>query len=313
MLELLTNPEAWAAFATLTVMEIVLGIDNIVFISVLVARLPKEQADRARRWGIGLALVFRIALLLVISWIISLDQPLEFFAGLGLGLQLSWKDLILIAGGAFLIYKATHEMHAEVEEPHTAELGRQASMAFSAIIAQIIVIDMVFSIDSIVTAVGMAEHVEVMVAAVIIAVTIMFLASGPIAQFVADHPTTKMLALAFLLLIGVSLVIDGFEASYGFHIPKGYIYAAMAFSVLVEGMNIFAKTRRRKKLAAEGGHAPVTLPTHTLASDAAEAVAGGAPKSVAATTAAAAPKPKTKATPAKRARAAPKSAPRKKT
>jgi predicted tellurium resistance membrane protein TerC len=310
MLELLTNPEAWAAFATLTVMEI--GIDNIVFISVLVARLPKEQADRARRWGIGLALVFRIALLLVISWIISLDQPLEFFAGLGLGLQLSWKDLILIAGGAFLIYKATHEMHAEIEEPHTAELGRQASMAFSAIIAQIIVIDMVFSIDSIVTAVGMAEHVEVMVAAVIIAVTIMFIASGPIAQFVADHPTTKMLALAFLLLIGVSLVIDGFEASYGFHIPKGYIYAAMAFSVLVEAMNIFAKTRRRKKLAAEGGHAPVTLPTHTLASDAAEAVAGGAPKSGVETAAAAAARPKTKATPARRARAAPKSAPRKK-
>src|SRR5262245_35368844 len=139
MLELLTNPSAWAAFATLTVMEVVLGIDNIVFISVLVARLPKEQADRARRWGIGLALVFRIALLLVISWIISLKEPIDFFSNLGLGLHLSWKDLILIAGGAFLIYKATHEMHAEIEEPHTTELGRQASMAFSAIIAQIIV------------------------------------------------------------------------------------------------------------------------------------------------------------------------------
>jgi predicted tellurium resistance membrane protein TerC len=315
MLELLSSPEVWAAFATLTVMEVVLGIDNIVFISVLVARLPKEQADRARRWGIGLALVFRIVLLLFISWIISLDEPLEFFASWGIGLRLSWRDLILLAGGAFLIYKATHEIHAEVEEPHTADLGRQASMAFSAIIAQIIVIDMVFSIDSIVTAVGMAEHVEVMIAAVIVAVTIMFLASGPIAQFVADHPTTKMLALAFLLLIGVSLVVDAFEESYGFHIPKGYIYAAMAFSVLVEAMNIFAKQRRRKKLAAEGGHAPVTLPTHTLASDAAEAIAGtggGAPPSAAKTSAAAAPQPRTKATPAKRARAAPKSAPRKK-
>ncbi len=314
MLELLTSPEVWAAFATLTVMEIVLGIDNIVFISVLVSRLPKEQADRARRWGIGLALVFRIVLLLVISWIISLKEPIEFFSNLGLGLQISWKDLILIAGGAFLIYKATHEMHAEVEEPHTAELGRQASMAFSAIIAQIIVIDMVFSIDSIITAVGMAEHVEVMIAAVLVAVTVMFLASGPIAQFVADHPTTKMLALAFLLLIGVSLVADGFEASYGFHIPKGYIYAAMAFSVLVEGLNIFAKTRRRKRLATAGGHAPITLPTHTLASDAAEAIAGarGAPAPAAQTAVAAAPQPKTKAAPAKRARAAPKSAPRKK-
>src|SRR5687768_12316297 len=312
MLELLTNPSVWAAFATLTVMEIVLGIDNIVFISVLVSRLPKAQADRARQWGLALALIFRILLLLVISWIISLKEPIEFFTNLGIGLHLSWKDLILIAGGAFLVYKATHEMHAEIEEPHTAELGRQATAAFSAIIAQIIVIDMVFSIDSIITAVGMAEHVEVMIAAVIVAVGIMFIASGPIAQFVADHPTTKMLALAFLLLIGVSLVVDGFHESYGFEIPKGYIYAAMAFAVLVESINIIAKQRRQAKLKTAGGHAAVTLPTHTLASEAAEAVAAAAPKPRAETAAAEAPKPKAKATPTKRARAAPKSAPRRK-
>src|SRR5688572_16897361 len=202
MLELLADPNVWAAFLTLTVMEIVLGIDNIVFISVLVSRLPKEQADQARRLGLALALIFRIALLLVISWVIGLDGHLfELF-----GHSYSWKDLILLAGGLFLIYKATHEMHAEIEEPHEADLKTTAKAAFSAIIAQIIVIDMVFSIDSIITAVGMAQHVEVMIAAVIVAVGVMFVASGPIAGFVARHPTTKMLALAFLLLIGVSLV-----------------------------------------------------------------------------------------------------------
>jgi predicted tellurium resistance membrane protein TerC len=300
MLELLTNPSAWAALATLTVMEVVLGIDNIVFISVLVSRLPKEQADRARKVGLTLALVFRIALLLVISWIIALDNPLFELFGHGF----SWKDLILIAGGGFLLYKATHEMHAEIEEPHTSELNRQATMAFSTIIAQIIVIDMVFSVDSIITAVGMADHVEVMIAAVIIAVALMFVASGPIANFVAQHPTTKMLALAFLLLIGVSLVADGL----GFHIPKGYIYSAMAFSVLVEAINIIAKARRQARQATSAPHAGVTLPTHTLAADAAEAVAGVAPEPAAA----AAPKPKAKTTPTKRAGAPRKSAPRRK-
>ncbi len=253
MLDLLADPNVWAAFATLTVMEVVLGIDNIIFISVLVSRLPQEQADRARRLGLSLALIFRIALLLVISWIIGLTQPVFNIAGF----EPSWKDLILILGGAFLIYKATHEMHAEIEEQgeEQASLKRQASSAFAAIIGQIIIIDMVFSIDSIVTAVGMADHVEVMIAAVIVAVGIMFVASGPVARFVAEHPTTKMLALAFLLLIGVSLVADGF----GFHIPKGYIYAAMAFSVLVEAINIIAKQRRLARAAANGvpGHATV--------------------------------------------------------
>jgi predicted tellurium resistance membrane protein TerC len=272
MLELLTNPSVWAAFATLTVMEVVLGIDNIVFISVLVSRLPKEQADRARKLGLALALAFRIALLLVISWIIALDNPLFELFGHGF----SWKDLILIGGGAFLLYKATHEMHAEIEEPHTAELGRQATMAFGTIIAQIIVIDMVFSVDSIITAVGMADHVEVMIAAVIVAVAIMFVASGPIANFVAQHPTTKMLALAFL--------------------------------VLVEAINILAKARRQARVAKAAPQAEVTLPTHTLAAEAAEAVAGIGPKPAAA----AAPQPKAKTTPAKRTGAPRKSAPRRK-
>jgi predicted tellurium resistance membrane protein TerC len=286
MLELLYDPNVWIAFGTLTVMEIVLGIDNIVFISVLVSRLPKEQADRARKLGLALALIFRIMLLLVISWIIGLTQP----AITAFGVDLSWKDLILISGGAFLIYKATHEMHAAIEEPHENNLAQAAKASFSAIIAQIIVIDMVFSVDSIITAVGMAEHVEVMIAAVIVAVAVMFVASGPVAKFVSDHPTTKMLALAFLLLIGVTLVADGL----GFHIPKGYIYAAMAFSVLVEAVNIIAKQRRLAR--GNATTAPFTGP------------AGSVPG----TTGVAAVKKTTgKTTPAARAQARPKSAPRK--
>jgi predicted tellurium resistance membrane protein TerC len=287
MFELLSDPNVWIAFATLTVMEIVLGIDNIVFISVLVSRLPKEQADKARRLGLALALIFRILLLLVISWIIGLTQPaIELW-----GLALSWKDIILIGGGFFLIYKATHEMHAEMEEPHEPSLASAAKSAFSAIIVQIIIIDMVFSIDSIVTAVGMAEHVEVMIAAVIVAVGVMFVASGPVADFVAKHPTTKMLALAFLLLIGVSLVADGF----GFHIPKGYIYSAMGFSVLVEAINIIVKQRKRAAAGAAGEHRLAAA--HTV-----PAVATGETPPA---------RVKTKTTPLKRAQARPKSAPRK--
>lgn len=285
-MELLSDPNVWAAFATLTVMEIVLGIDNIVFISVLVSRLPAEQADRARRLGLALALVFRIALLLVISWIIGLNQVVFELFGQGF----SWKDLILVAGGLFLIYKATHEMHAEIEEPREPGLKQAAGQAFSAIIAQIIAIDLVFSIDSIITAVGMAEQVEVMIAAVIVAVGIMFIASGPVAAFVAKHPTTKMLALAFLLLIGVSLVADG----AGFHIEKGYIYAAMGFSVLVEAFNIFAKQRRlartagNKSISEVRSEAAATVPDNAIA-----------------------PRQKRRSTPSARAQSRPKSAPRK--
>ena len=291
MIELLADPTVWVAFATLLVMEIVLGIDNIVFISVLVSRLPKEQADQARRLGLALALIFRIALLLVLSWIIALDTDVITLFGVGL----SWKDIILVAGGLFLIYKATHEMHAEIEEPHEVDLKEGAKAAFSAIIAQIIVIDMVFSIDSIITAVGMVEHVEVMIATVIVAVGVMFIASGPIADFVAKHPTTKMLALAFLLLIGVSLVADGL----GFHIEKGYIYAAMGFSVLVEAVNIVSKQRKLARRAATAGASPK------------QAAAATVPDSVVAE--AVAPKSKPRSTPVRRAQSAPKSAPRKKT
>ncbi len=303
MIELLSDPAVWAAFATLTVMEIVLGIDNIVFISVLVSRLPKEQADNARRLGLALALVFRIALLLVISWIIGLDSHLfELF-----GHSYSWKDLILLGGGLFLIYKATHEMHAEIEEPHETDLKSQAKAAFSAIIVQIIIIDMVFSIDSIITAVGMAQHVEVMIAAVIAAVGVMFVASGPIAGFVARHPTTKMLALAFLLLIGVSLVADGM----GFHIEKGYIYAAMGFAVLVEAVNIFAKQRRLSKGGAQhatAGSAIREEVSHSRPTTMAAAPAAASAGAAAASTARAKPK----STASSRSQSRPKSAPRKK-
>ncbi|CDP50489.1 Integral membrane protein TerC [Devosia sp. DBB001] len=298
MIELLTDPNAWIALATLTVMEIVLGIDNIVFISVLVSRLPKEQADRARKLGLSLALIFRILLLLVISWIIGLTQPVIS----AFGFELSWKDIILLGGGLFLIYKATHEMHAEIEEPHEPTIAQAAKAGFSAIIAQIIAIDLVFSIDSIVTAVGMAEHVEVMIAAVIIAVGVMFVASGPVARFVAEHPTTKMLALAFLLLIGVSLVADGL----GFHIPKGYIYSAMAFSVLVEAVNIFARKRKSSRIRLA---AAATIPgAHLDARELGEVEAGNG-HAVAQAEPAAAARPKS--TPASRAQSRPKSAPRK--
>lgn len=297
-MELLLDPNVWVAFVTLTVMEIVLGIDNIVFISVLVSRLPREQADFARKLGIGLALVFRIILLFLITIIVQLQDPV-FSA---FDHDFSWRDIILIAGGGFLIYKATHEMHAAIEEPHEVGLAEAAKASLQAIIVQIVIIDMVFSIDSIITAVGMvpADQVAVMIAAVLVAVGVMFLASGPIARFVADHPTTKMLALAFLLLIGVSLVADGL----GFHIPKGYIYSAMAFSVLVEAVNIFAKQRRLAR--AGGGHAakvavtPFTGATGSVESGAGTAAAGGQQR-----------KPRGKSTPVRRAQSRPKSAPRK--
>ena len=276
MLDLLLDPNVWVAFATLTVMEVVLGVDNVIFISVLVSRLPKAEAERARKIGLALALIFRIALLLVLSWIIALTAPVFLAFGHGF----SWRDIILIAGGLFLLYKAVHEMHAEIEEPHGPELQIAARSALSAIIVQIVIIDMVFSIDSIVTAVGMAQHVEVMIAAV-------FLASGPIASFVSRHPTTKMLALAFLLLIGVSLVADGI----GFHIDKVYIYAAMAFAVMVEAVNIAASRRRAVARLVK----PAAVP---------HSPSGGVPVEV--ITEPVKPKPKP------RAQARPKSAPRKK-
>ena len=238
MMELLTSPEAWVALLTLTALEIVLGIDNVIFISVIVSRIPPVQARRARQIGLLLALVFRIILLSLLVWLIGLTEPVVTVRSV----ELSWRDIILIAGGAFLIAKATHEIHAEVEASHgEPDTEPKASVFFWAIM-QIIVIDMVFSLDSIITAIGMAQDLEIMIAAVVIACVVMYVSSGPVAKFVADHPTTKMLALAFLVLIGVALVADGFK----FHIPRGYIYFAILFAAAVELFNVLAKRNRRK-------------------------------------------------------------------
>ncbi|MGB7834885.1 MAG: TerC family protein [Xanthobacteraceae bacterium] len=240
MLDLLTNPDAWIAFATLTALEIVLGIDNVVFISVLVSRLEPARGARVRQLGLALALVFRIALLFVLTWVMGLTQPIVTLWGNAF----SWNDVILIAGGLFLIAKATHEMHAEVEsgaEPH--EPQAKAATGMLSAIAQVTLIDAVFSIDSIVTAVGMAQDVRIMIAAVLVAVAVMYFASGAVGAFIAAHPTTKMLALAFLVLIGVALLADGF----GVHLPRGYIYFAMSFAAAVEAVNIIAMRRRRAR------------------------------------------------------------------
>ena len=239
MTELLTNPEAWAALLTLTALEIVLGIDNVIFLSVIVSRIPEPQATRARQIGLALALVFRIVLLSLLVWLIGLTQPVLTIRGMAL----SWRDIILIGGGLFLIAKATHEIHGEVESAANGDAPSGGASAFFWVIAQIIVIDVVFSLDSIITAIGMAQDLEIMIAAVMIACLIMYISSGPVARFVAEHPTTKMLALAFLVLIGVALVADGLS----FHIPRGYIYSAMAFAALVEVLNVFARRGRLKK------------------------------------------------------------------
>jgi predicted tellurium resistance membrane protein TerC len=238
MMELLTSPEAWAALLTLTALEIVLGIDNVIFISVIVSRIPPQQAKRARQIGLLLALVFRIILLSLLVWLIGLTEPIIAVRGA----ELSWRDIILIAGGAFLIAKATHEIHAEVEASHGEPDTEPKTSVFFWAIMQIIVIDMVFSLDSIITAIGMVQDLEIMIAAVVIACVIMYVSSGPVAKFVADHPTTKMLALAFLVLIGVALVADGFK----FHIPRGYIYFAIVFAAAVELFNVLARRNRGK-------------------------------------------------------------------
>jgi predicted tellurium resistance membrane protein TerC len=241
MLDLFTDPNAWAALVTLTALEIVLGIDNIVFISVLVARLEPAQAKRARQIGLSLAFVFRVLLLAGLTWLIGLTAPVVTI----LGNALSWRDLILIAGGLFLIAKATHEIHAEVEARSDDNVSPAATAhtAFLTAVAQLALVDLVFSIDSIITAIGMAERIEIMVAAVLIAMLIMYAASGAVAGFIAAHPTTKMLALAFLVLIGVALVADGFA----FHFPRGYIYSAMAFAAVVETFNVLARRNRARR------------------------------------------------------------------
>jgi predicted tellurium resistance membrane protein TerC len=231
-MEWITSPEAWIALVTLTVLEIVLGIDNIIFISILSGKLPAHVQARARSVGLSAAMIMRILLLLSIAWIIGLTRPLFEL----IGFEVSGRDLILFAGGLFLLGKATHEIHDKLEGEGDAELTRQAP-SFASVITQIMLLDIVFSLDSVITAVGMAEDLMVMIIAVIIAVGIMLIAAGPISEFVERHPTVKMLALGFLLLIGMSLVAE----ALGQHIPKGYIYFAMGFSVFIELLNLRAR------------------------------------------------------------------------
>jgi predicted tellurium resistance membrane protein TerC len=235
----LLDPSIWIAFATLTALEIVLGIDNIVFISILAGKLPADQQDRARKVGLGLAMITRILLLLALAWIIRLTAPLFEV----LEQEISGRDLILITGGLFLVAKSTLEIHHKLEGEDRADVGGHPS--FRSVIAQILVLDIVFSLDSVITAVGMVDEVGVMIAAVVVAVTIMLFTAGPIGRFVDRHPTVKILALSFLLLIGVTLIAEGFEQ----HISKGYIYFAMAFSVFVEMLNL-----RIRKPAGEPVH-----------------------------------------------------------
>jgi predicted tellurium resistance membrane protein TerC len=228
-MEWLTSPEIWAALVTLTVLEIVLGIDNIIFISILASKLPREQQARARRVGLALAMLMRIGLLFSLAWVIRLTAPLFTV----LGEEISGRDLILILGGLFLLAKSTHEIHDKLEGEEGRAAGKVAA-SFAGVLVQIMLLDVVFSLDSVITAVGMADELGVMVAAVVIAVLIMMVSAGTISTFVDRHPTVKMLALSFLLLIGLSLLLEGFDQ----HIPKGYIYFAMGFSVFVEMINL---------------------------------------------------------------------------
>lgn len=236
-MEWISDPQAWIALGTLTVLEIVLGIDNIVFISILSGRLPEHQKARARMIGLGLAMFGRIVLLLSISWVMRLTEPLfSVYTA-----EISGRDLILLLGGLFLIGKSTHEIHNKLEGEHEAGTASSKVATFGSVIFQILLLDLVFSLDSVITAIGMADHIEVMVIAVVIAVGIMMVSAGAVSRFIEAHPTVKMLALSFLLLIGVMLVAEGFEQ----HIPKGYIYFAMAFSVFVEMLNLRAKKTRK--------------------------------------------------------------------
>lgn len=246
LLQLAASPTAWVALATLVVMEIVLGIDNLIFISILTNKLPEQHRQKARRIGIGMALILRLGLLSTIAFIVQLTAPvIEIF-----GHAFSWKDMILIAGGLFLLWKATTEIHHSMdpapEDPKSAT--STVTLGFAAAIGQILMLDMVFSIDSIITAVGMTEHLPIMIIAVVVSVLVMLLAADPLAKFINDNPTVVMLALGFLIMIGMTLIAEGFGA----HVPKGYVYAAMAFSTAIEILNILARRARLKREAAEG-------------------------------------------------------------
>ena len=243
LLELATSPAAWIALATLVVMEVVLGIDNLIFISIITNKLPEHQREKARKLGIGMALVMRLGLLSTVAYIVQLTEPVfEMF-----GQAFSWKDMILIAGGLFLVWKATteihHSMYVKTEEEKT--LSNAVALTMGSAIVQILRLDLVFSIDSIITAVGMTEHLPIMIIAVVSAVVVMLVAANPLAKFINDNPTVVMLALGFLIMIGMTLIAEGFGA----HVPKGYIYAAMSFSAAIEGLNMMVRKAKRKKAA----------------------------------------------------------------
>ncbi|MCH8684528.1 TerC family protein [Pedomonas mirosovicensis] len=239
-----SDPAAWAALATLIAMEVVLGIDNLIFISILSNKLPEQSREKARRIGISLALVMRLALLSTVAFIVQLTRPIFTLFDHGF----SWRDLILIAGGLFLVWKATKEIHHNVDPTPNEDVfdTSKASMGFAAAIGQILMLDLVFSIDSIITAVGMTDNLAIMFIAVIVAVAVMLVAATPLANFIAANPTVVMLALGFLLLIGTTLIAEGFGA----HVPKGYVYAAMAFSAAVESLNILARRAKRRRAKA---------------------------------------------------------------
>ncbi|MGX1790198.1 TerC family protein [Bosea sp. NPDC055332] len=242
LMTLAADPTVWAALGALIAMEVVLGIDNLIFISILTNKLPEHQRARGRRIGIGLALILRLGLLSTVAFIVQLTAPVFSV----FGKAFSWRDLILIAGGLFLVWKATKEIHHKVDPDHGPDMfdgGAAAAVTFGGVIFQILLLDLVFSIDSIITAVGMTEHIPVMVIAVIVAVLVMLLAADPLARFIDKNPTIVMLALGFLLMIGATLIGEGFGA----HIPKGYIYAAMAFSALIEGLNMMSRRASRKR------------------------------------------------------------------
>ncbi|GGU73491.1 membrane protein [Pseudomonas laurentiana] len=241
LLELAASPTAWVALATLVAMEIVLGIDNLIFISILTNKLPEQYRSKARRVGISMALVMRLALLSTVAWIVQLTEPVLDV----LGQSFSWKDMILIAGGLFLLWKATTEIHHSVDPvaQEDAKATSTITLGFAAAIGQILLLDIVFSIDSIITAVGMTEHLPIMIIAVISAVVVMMVAADPLARFINDNPTVVMLALGFLIMIGMTLIAEGF----GVHVPKGYVYAAMAFSTAIEVLNILSRRARLKR------------------------------------------------------------------
>jgi predicted tellurium resistance membrane protein TerC len=245
ILLLMQDPTAWIALITLIVMEVVLGIDNLIFISILTNKLPPEHREKARKIGIGLALVMRLGLLGTIAWIVQLTTPVFTV----FDHPFSWKDMILIAGGLFLVWKATKEIHHNVDPADHEQdfIASSVTTGFGAAIGQILLLDLVFSVDSIITAVGMTPHLPIMVIAVVVAVTVMLVASGPLARFIEKNPTIVMLALAFLLMIGTTLIAEGM----GLHVPKGYVYAAMAFSALVEVLNMLSRNKRQRDKAAK--------------------------------------------------------------